>query len=66
MKLNKNGVTWEMEKGKKQSKLKRIMAKRGMGQVITVTIGLVALVIVFGFLNQIYNQCDLVSFVPLK
>ncbi len=30
-----------MENEKKRNKLKRLLAKRGMGQVITVTIGLV-------------------------
>ncbi|HBG15560.1 MAG TPA: ABC transporter permease, partial [Firmicutes bacterium] len=43
-----------MENEKKRNKLKRLLAKRGMGQVITVTIGLVALVIVFGFLNPYF------------
>ncbi|HBR35495.1 MAG TPA: ABC transporter permease [Firmicutes bacterium] len=43
-----------MENKKKQGKLKRILAKRGMGQVITVTIGLVALVIVFALLNPYF------------
>lgn len=36
---------------KKQSPFKKIMAVRGMGQVITVAIGLVILCIVFGILN---------------
>lgn len=43
-----------MENKKKQSKLKRILAKRGMGQVITVTFGLVGLIIVFAFLNPFF------------
>lgn len=36
------------------SKLKKIFSRRGMGQVITVSIGLVALVIVFGLLNPTF------------
>lgn len=36
---------------KKQNPLKRIMAIRGMGQVVTVTVGLIMLCIVFGILN---------------
>ena len=43
-----------MEKEKKQSKLKRILAKRGMGQVITVTFGLVGLIIIFSVLNPFF------------
>ncbi|HHW12781.1 MAG TPA: ABC transporter permease [Firmicutes bacterium] len=39
---------------KKQSKLKRLLAKRGMGQVITVTFGLVGLIIIFSFLNPFF------------
>lgn len=39
-----------MEK-EKQSIFKRIMAIRGMGQVVTVTIGLIVLCIVFGIMN---------------
>src|SRR5690554_14970 len=40
-----------MENTKKVNKLTKIFAKRGMGQVVTVTAGLIALVIVFGILN---------------
>lgn len=40
-----------MEEIKKQSALKSFMSKRGMGQVITVTIGLIVLCIIFGILN---------------
>ena len=43
-----------MKNKAKRGKLKRIFAKRGMGQVITVTIGLIALVVVFGFLNPFF------------
>lgn len=39
---------------KNQSPVKRILAIRGMGQVITVTIGLIVLCIVFGVLNPIF------------
>lgn len=39
-----------MEK-EKQSIFKRIMAIRGMGQVVTVTVGLIVLCIVFGIMN---------------
>lgn len=42
----------DMEKTYKQNVFKRIIAIRGMGQVITVTIGLIILCIVFGILNQ--------------
>lgn len=38
----------------KKGKLRRVLAKRGMGQAITATIGLTALVIVFGFLNPFF------------
>ena len=38
----------------KQSALKRIMAVRGMGQVITVTVGLIVLSIVFGVINPVF------------
>jgi ribose transport system permease protein len=43
-----------MEKEGKQNVLRRILAVRGMGQVITVTIGLVILCIVFGIVNPIF------------
>jgi len=39
---------------KKQSVLKRIVSIRGMGQVITVTFGLIALCIVFGIINPTF------------
>lgn len=38
----------------KQSALKRIMAVRGMGQVVTVTVGLVVLSVVFGVINPVF------------
>jgi len=41
-------------KMKKQGKFKRFLAIRGMGQVITVTFGLIALCIVFGILNPTF------------
>jgi len=40
-----------MENREKQSVWKKLLAIRGMGQVVTVTIGLLALCIVFAFLN---------------
>lgn len=40
-----------MSNDKKQSRWMKIFSKRGMGQVITVTIGLMVLVIVFGLIN---------------
>lgn len=38
----------------KQSALKKMMAVRGMGQVITVTVGLIVLSIVFGVINPVF------------
>jgi ribose transport system permease protein len=38
----------------KQSYFKKIMSIRGMGQVLTVTVGLAVLFIVFGFLNPTF------------
>ncbi|MBP1753856.1 MAG: Monosaccharide-transporting ATPase [Firmicutes bacterium] len=43
-----------MDKRGKQNVLKRILAIRGMGQVITVTIGFIILCIVFGLVNPIF------------
>ncbi len=43
-----------MGKELKQSYFKKIMSIRGMGQVLTVTVGLVVLFIVFGFLNPTF------------
>lgn len=43
-----------MVKMGKQNKIKRILAVRGMGQVITVTIGLIILCIVFSIVNPIF------------
>lgn len=43
-----------MEKNEKQNALKKIFAIRGMGQVITVTLGLIILCIVFGVLNPTF------------
>lgn len=44
-----------MKNQAKRGKLiKRILSKRGMGQVITVTIGLIALIVVFSFLNPFF------------
>ena len=43
-----------MKNREKRGILKRILAKRGMGQVITVTIGLIAMVVVFSFLNPFF------------
>ena len=43
-----------MIKRENQNAIKRILAIRGMGQVITVTFGLIALCIVFGILNPIF------------
>lgn len=39
---------------KNQSPLKKLLAIRGMGQVVTVTFGLIILCIVFGILNPIF------------
>lgn len=43
-----------MEKRENQNALKKILAIRGMGQVITVTFGLIILCIVFGILNPTF------------
>ncbi len=43
-----------MGKELKQNYFKKIMSIRGMGQVLTVTVGLVVLFIVFGFLNPTF------------
>lgn len=43
-----------MENQDKQNVLKRILAIRGMGQVITVAFGLIVMCIVFGTLNPIF------------
>lgn len=50
-----------MDGKKKPSKLMRIFSKRGMGQVITVTVGLIALIIVFGLLNPTFFSSRNVS-----
>ena len=42
-----------MEK-EKQNVFKRIMSIRGMGQVVTVTVGLIVLCIVFGIMNPTF------------
>ena len=44
----------KMEKTNKQNVLKKLFVIRGMGQVITVTIGLIILCIVFGIVNPIF------------
>lgn len=43
-----------MEKKDKLSSLKKILTIRGMGQVLTVTLGLIVLCIVFGILNPTF------------
>ena len=43
-----------MENKANKNVLKRIMAVRGMGQVLTVTVGLIVLCIVFGILNPTF------------
>ena len=43
-----------MENKSKQGAFKKIMAIRGMGQVLTVTVGLIILCIVFGVLNPTF------------
>lgn len=43
-----------MGKRENQNFIKRILSVRGMGQVITVTFGLIALCIVFGILNPMF------------
>lgn len=40
-----------MEDSKASNRLKRLFSKRGMGQVVTVSLGLLVLIIVFGILN---------------
>ena len=40
-----------MENSKESNRFMKLFSKRGMGQVITVSAGLVALIIVFGLLN---------------
>ena len=49
-----------MEK-EKQNVFKRIMSIRGMGQVVTVTVGLIALCIVFGIMNPTFFSSRNVS-----
>ena len=43
-----------MKKDRKQSIFKKILAIRGMGQVLTVSAGLIILCIVFGILNPTF------------
>jgi len=43
-----------MKKRENQNLFKKMLATRGMGQVITVTVGLIVLCIVFGILNPIF------------
>ncbi|MBE6905859.1 ABC transporter permease [Marasmitruncus massiliensis] len=43
-----------MKQNYRQNPLKRLIAARGMGQVITVTVGLIILCIVFGILNPTF------------
>ncbi|WP_312643622.1 ABC transporter permease [Hydrogenoanaerobacterium sp.] len=43
-----------MEKRKNQNPIKKILSIRGMGQVITVTFGLIILCIVFGIINPTF------------
>lgn len=43
-----------MDKKDRQNVLRKLLAVRGMGQVITVTIGLIILCIVFGIVNPIF------------
>lgn len=43
-----------MEKTAKQSPIKKMMSVRGMGQVVTVTCGLIVLCVVFGILNPTF------------
>ncbi len=43
-----------MKQNYRQNPLKRLIAVRGMGQVITVTVGLIILCIVFGILNPTF------------
>lgn len=60
--LKKNGRKYRslgkgktiMERNNKQNFMKRLLSVRGMGQVLTVTVGLVLLCIVFGFLNPMF------------
>ncbi|MDD2993475.1 MAG: ABC transporter permease [Pygmaiobacter sp.] len=40
-----------MEKSEKRNPFRKVMAVRGMGQVVTVSVGLVVLCVVFGILN---------------
>jgi len=44
----------KMEKRKNQNPIKKILSIRGMGQVITVTFGLIILCIVFGIINPTF------------
>ena len=43
-----------MKNREKRGKRRTILAKRGMGQVITVTIGLIGIVVVFSILNPFF------------
>ena len=43
-----------MESKSKQNMFRKIMSIRGMGQVVTVTVGLLVLIMVFGFLNPTF------------
>ena len=44
-----------MKRREERNTLKKLMAIRGMGQVITVTFGLIVLCIVFGILNPTFS-----------
>lgn len=49
--MRKDGGDYSMENKKIPSRVMKLFSKRGMGQVVTVTIGLLVLIVVFGILN---------------
>ena len=55
-----------MENKAKQNPFKRLLAIRGMGQVITVTCGLIILCIVFGVLNPIFGNSEQINHLKLQ
>lgn len=52
--IKKNEGVFAVENNDKQDVIKRITSIRGMGQVITVTFGLIVLCIVFGIINPTF------------
>ncbi|MDF2545163.1 MAG: transporter permease [Anaerosolibacter sp.] len=49
--MRRDGGDYHMENINEPNKFMKLFSKRGMGQVVTVTIGLLVLIVVFGILN---------------